>query len=369
MSILRTVFLLLAVSAEMATAESKTYGNFQYHPDLPGVLFLTGEIMAGDSFELRRAMRDQPIELVITASPGGNLYEGLQIASILHDNGIGTYLPEGANCESSCANIFLGGRQRLLAGNLGVHQFYSGAPDAHATAPQSVTTAVTQYTTADIIGIMNQFDTPAFVYEEMFGTTDMHYFAGAQKAQLNKAVDDATFAERVAEADAFLAKGLVTLHHPLASAQGPSAEVSPAASAPPPPASDALIAEGVAIAMLNAFNRDWSLPNDLALPRIAAYYGPTISFYGMYLTYDEVIAEKEAFARRWPIRSYWVEEDSLHAICTSSGCVVDSIITWSAASPERGAKASGRSTWTVVLDTSGGQLRIVGEDGKTFKRR
>lgn len=351
----------------MAAAENNTYGSLHHYSELPGVLFLTGEIKAGDSFELRRAMRDHPIDLVITASPGGNLYEGLQIAAILHDNGIGTYLPEGANCESSCANIFLGGTQRRLAGNLGVHQFFSGAPDANSAAPQSVTTAVTQYTTADIIGIMNQFDTPAFVYEKMFGTTDIYYFVGDQKAQLNKGADDEAFVVRIAEVDAFLALGSVRLDRQKAPAQDAKADVSPGTASSP--TSTELSAEDAAIALLISHTRDWSLPNDLALPRIAAYYGSTVSFYGKPLTDNEVIAEKEAFARRWPVRSYSVEKDSLHVACSIRGCVVDSIISWSAASPERGAKASGRSTWTVTLETAGGSYRIVGEDGKTFKRQ
>ena len=191
--------------AGAAAAEPTTYGSFVFHPDLPGTLFLTGQIATGDSFELRRAMREQEIVLVVAASPGGNLYEGLQIAPILHDNGIGTFVPDGASCESSCANVFLGGLKRLAVGNLGVHQFFVDDEDVGPVSAGSAMSA-TQYTTADIIGIMNGFDTPPFVYEKMFGTKDIHYFTASEKPRLNRNVDDEEFLLQIAAAEAFIAE-------------------------------------------------------------------------------------------------------------------------------------------------------------------
>lgn len=218
--------------AGLASAEPVSYGSLAHHPELPGVLFLTGAIKSNDSFELRRAMRDQKVELVVTASPGGNLYEGLQIAAILHDNGIGTYIPEGASCESACAKVFLGGVNRLVVGELGVHQFYRGDPSATNAAPQNVTSAQTQYTTADIIGIMNQFDTPPFVYEKMFGTSDIYYFKGSEKPRLNRGIDEEAFAEKVAAVDGFLESRPALLTRPAAQQPSPGAT----AAAPPEPA-------------------------------------------------------------------------------------------------------------------------------------
>lgn len=175
----RSVLFMAAVLSAPALAEDVVrYGSMIWHEELPNVLFLTGEIKSGDSFEIRRAMRDQEIQVIVTASPGGSLYEGLQIAAIVNDNSLATYLPEGLSCESACSMIFFGGETRLVLGELGVHQFYSGADDAAAAGRKDVTTAETQYTTAEIIGIMNQFETPAFVYEKMFSTTDMYYFKG-----------------------------------------------------------------------------------------------------------------------------------------------------------------------------------------------
>jgi hypothetical protein len=61
---------LLACAAQ---AETTSYGGFRHYSEVQEVLFLTGDIEVNDSFELRRAMRDQSIKLVVAASPGGSL--------------------------------------------------------------------------------------------------------------------------------------------------------------------------------------------------------------------------------------------------------------------------------------------------------
>jgi len=199
---LATPLALLGLTAEAVAEE---YGSLSYNENVPGVLFLAGKIKDGDSFELRRAMRDHEIDLVVTASPGGNVYEGLQMAAILHDKGVSTYVPEGAECVSSCASVFLGGSSRVAFGELGVHQFYSVADDASARERKDVMAAATQYTTSDIIGILNEFQTPPFVYEKMFGTTDMYYFRGAEKQRISLGADNNDFLERITQIDEYLA--------------------------------------------------------------------------------------------------------------------------------------------------------------------
>lgn len=346
--------------AGAASAEPAVYGAFTHYAELPQVLFLTGEIRENESFGLRRAMRDQEIRLVVPASAGGNLYEGLQIAAIIHDNELGTYIPNGAKCESSCANIFLGGTSRMLQGELGVHQFYSGSADAAANAPQNVTTAVAQYTTSDIIGIMNQFQTPPFVYEKMFGTTDIYYFKASEKPRLDLGTQNDAFIQTVELVDDFVAASphVIEQKNIVVSAPSPTTTtVEPTTTI-----------EEMAFNLLSAINSDWSLPNEQALARLPYYYAPSVTFYGDAFTLDEVMAEKRKFAERWSVRSYIIEPSSFRVACSQDSCIVDATISWSASSPERGANASGISTWSVTLMPIDGQLRITGETGKTLKR-
>lgn len=365
---IRITAIVVAVELSMvgaAMSETTAYGSFVHAETVPNVLFLTGKISTSESFELRKAMREHDIKLVVAASPGGNLYEGLQIAAILHDNKIGTYVPEGAQCESSCANIFLGGSSRMLLGELGVHQFFSASEEAMADAPQSVTTAVTQYTTADIIGIMNEFDTPPFVYEKMFGTADIYYFKASEKARLNRNTEDSAFIEKIDAVDAFLATNTDLLlrpdEEPTVTA---TASVDLAPSSTPPVAT----LEEAALTLLQSINNDWSQPNDIALPRMATYYAPSVEFYGNTLSQAEVMQEKSTFAERWPLRSYAVEPNSVQVNCVNDGCVVDSIIMWQASSPARSANASGYSTWTLVLVPVDDRMMIASETGRTLKR-
>lgn len=362
------VFAVSLLTGGVTFAEPLTYGSFKYHPEIPGALFLTDEIKSNDSFELRRAMRDQPINLVITASPGGNLYEGLQIAAILNDNRISTYIPDGASCESSCANVFLGGFHRMVIGELGVHQFYSSSSNAAASARKDITTATTQYTASEIIGIMNQFETPPFVYEKMFGTVNIYYFKGSEKLRLNRNISDAVFIDKVAEIEEHLVSSPTILEQMPAEPAQPNTTKSPTASDPQASQPKVTMVER-AHSFLTAINYDWSLPNEQSLLRIQFYYADSVDFYGKKLTYLEVMAEKKVFALRWPLRSYQVEPASVRITCTERGCTVNSVIAWVAKSPERGKAASGRSTWNLLLAQTDNGLMIVSEDGKTFVRR
>lgn len=236
------LFAILAAAPVLA-AEPDQYGSMSWYEDLPSVLFLTGEIETGDSFELRRAMRDQEIHTLVTASRGGNLYEGLQIAAIIHDNEIATYLPDGLSCESACSMIYLGGATRMALGEIGVHQFYSGAPDSTASGRKDLTTAATQYTTAEIIGILNEFDTPPFVYEKMFSTEGMYYFKAAERARLNRNAEEPEFLEVAAHIDTFVAENPMSRPAPAVEPPSPLASAPATRAAPTPPMTPARAAE------------------------------------------------------------------------------------------------------------------------------
>lgn len=185
-----------------AHAELQKYSSIFYDKELPYTAFLLGEIKPSDSFELRRIIRDHEIELIVVGSPGGNLYEGLQMASIIHDNKISTYLPSGWSCESSCASVFLGGESRIAIGELGVHQFYMPNADNRQSSLSTATESAL-YTTSDIIGILNEFETPSFVYERMFGTTEIYYFNEVEKRRLSKNTTGGDFFNRVGMVDRY----------------------------------------------------------------------------------------------------------------------------------------------------------------------
>jgi hypothetical protein len=51
---------------------------------------------------------------------------------------------------------------------------------------------------------MNEFDTPPFVYEKMFGTDDIYYFNAIEKQKLNRGIYDDRFINLILEVDNFV---------------------------------------------------------------------------------------------------------------------------------------------------------------------
>ena len=170
-------------SAFTAFADEKRYGSFIFTTDIPDTLFLIEEIKTNDLLEFRKALRNHDIQNIVLASPSGIVWDGLQIAGSIFDKELRTYIPRGGTCASACAYLFFAGSERLADGKLGVHQSYS----SNANKQQSVgaTQYATQLTVSEIIGFLNEFGTPAFVYEKMFQDIDMYYFYALELMELN----------------------------------------------------------------------------------------------------------------------------------------------------------------------------------------
>ena len=124
-------------------------------------------------------MRDHDIELIVLSSPVVPSYEGLQTAGIIHDKNLKTYIPKkslygSGNCASACSFMFFAGESRSAEGDLGVHQFYSGK--ASDEEKIRATQKRAQFTVSEIIGFLNEFETPPWVFERMFQQKEMYYF-------------------------------------------------------------------------------------------------------------------------------------------------------------------------------------------------
>ncbi len=174
--------LALIVFHSAAMAEERNYGSFVYSDEVPNVLFLFDEIRAGDSFEFRKALRNHNIQTLVLGSPGGSVWEGLTIGGTVFDKGLRTYIPNGARCVSACSFIFFGGKERLISGNLGVHQFASS--NANQEQPKGEVQSEAQYTVSEIIGFLNEFSTPPFVLERMFEGEDVYWFDSEEMRRL-----------------------------------------------------------------------------------------------------------------------------------------------------------------------------------------
>ena len=169
------------------------YGSFLHSEKVPNALFFFDKIEQNDSFEFRKALRNHDVNLIILSSPGGSVWEGLSIAGIINDKGLNVYVPKSGvkgdgNCASACSFIFFAGATRNVEGKLGVHQFLS--KDSKKKEVVGDTQKTAQFTVSEIIGFLNEFETPAWVYERMFQQSEIYYFKETELVQLETEISD-----------------------------------------------------------------------------------------------------------------------------------------------------------------------------------
>ena len=191
----------------------RLYGSFLYTDTVPNSLFFFSDIEKNDSFELRKALRNHNIDTLVLSSKGGSVWEGLNMAGIIHDKGLTTYVPklglEGrGDCASACSFMFFAGKTREAEGEVGVHQFYSGS--ASESAEVGETEEFAQFTVSQIIGFLNEFETPPFVFERMFQQSEMYYFNKREMKQIVRTVTPLTQENR-SEIEGFINEFLIEL--------------------------------------------------------------------------------------------------------------------------------------------------------------
>ena len=72
--------ILILLTSTWAAAAEKRYGSFVFSPEIPNTLFFFDDIKPNDSFEMRKTLRNHDIQNIVLASPGGSVFEGLQMA-------------------------------------------------------------------------------------------------------------------------------------------------------------------------------------------------------------------------------------------------------------------------------------------------
>ena len=159
------------------------YGKTVHTPLLPNVIFFVGEIKDGDERGFRRALRNHNVDTIVLNSNGGSAFTGLELANIIYDNELATYVPLGHTCASACAFMYFGGSSKVAHGRLGVHQFFSKNGKEKAAVGQVIQD--TQDGVAEIHRTLTDFGTPASVFSIMFSTSGMHYFTEEEKSEFS----------------------------------------------------------------------------------------------------------------------------------------------------------------------------------------
>jgi hypothetical protein len=129
---------------------------------------ITGEIVAGDSASLKSAMAraadaGYPAAEIMLNSIGGNVYEGVKIARLVHGAKMNTNVAFGAICASVCFLAFAAGAKKTadLAARIGVH---SASGELGEETPASI--AGTQA----MARIAQTLSVPRAIIEQMLST-------------------------------------------------------------------------------------------------------------------------------------------------------------------------------------------------------
>jgi hypothetical protein len=137
---------------------------------------ITGKFDARLVGEFRAAVARAPdVTTVELHSPGGRVYSGLEIARIIFDLRLNTWITAGSECYSACSFAFLAGELRLADGLLGAHQV-SGVNDD----------SLTQSVVSDVFDALQQFGTPDALVSRMLRTPpdDMYVFSSDELEDL-----------------------------------------------------------------------------------------------------------------------------------------------------------------------------------------
>jgi ATP-dependent protease ClpP protease subunit len=119
---MRPQFITQDVTSDDIQINWQTWGPAKTSSTFPGLMLINEAIDQGAAQAVLDALNFENIQAVILDSPGGVVAEALEIAEVLRERQVVTYVPSGAHCQSSCVYMFLGGTRRLAEGSLSVHQ-------------------------------------------------------------------------------------------------------------------------------------------------------------------------------------------------------------------------------------------------------
>lgn len=194
----------------------------------PNIVLVAGAIWDDAPANFLRTLRLAPeARRLVLRSEGGYIDPALLLAKEVRRRGMATKIDAGGFCFSSCAYVFFAGTERIVRGELGVHQVYNG----FASSVQS------QQGFADVFSLVREFGVADGFITPMLATPpdEMHAFSRREIADLK-----ISSAPRVLAPDP--ARSLIPQRQEdRLPSEGPSTTLG--LQGPPPPGSHALLLE------------------------------------------------------------------------------------------------------------------------------
>lgn len=115
------------------------------------VLSMLGRIVPGDFSRLADFEKPHPtFGRVILNSEGGNVFEAVRLAELIHGEGDVVIVPDGAVCVSACFLLFAAGRNRVAGptASIGVHSVSVSVNGDETPAALGLTTSLARVAAA-----------------------------------------------------------------------------------------------------------------------------------------------------------------------------------------------------------------------------
>ena len=297
---------------------------------------------------------------------GGLVHIGLVVAEEIYERGLNTYIPKDSYCASACSFVFFAGRQRLAVGRLGVHQI---------SAPE-LTGEQAQFGVSDIVATLPKYGVSADVLGIMFSTpsSDMYFFTPQEIAKygINRVGPTQASASGAQQGGASAPRlpwrPRRSSRHPRPPRRRSSRRPRrPARRNCPAPAGcrrpgagrqsvpDQAARAGGAVRRAEGHQRRRAddpggqrhqRRGHEVHARVLRGHG---GLFKKKRPKSEVLADKQAYFTRWPVRRFVVDQSTLRAKCENQLCMVKGIYDYKVSSPERGKNASGTSNFTYIL--------------------
>jgi hypothetical protein len=299
----------------------------------PDIIFIVGDLRHGDEARFINVAINSGNAIVFFQSPGGNLLAGIEIGKAIRLKGFATFVPGRVQCASACALAWLGGRVRYMSNTarVGFHAAYvdAGGQPAVSSAGNALVGAY-----------LNQLGLPAAAI--IFITA-----APPEGIQWLNFSDSQRYGIDVREFDL-----------PLQSTAAPSSPVNESFS------SQTRSVKKELYEYVGATNKS----NELALVYLEGKYPNEVNYYGKIISKGAVLSDKRAFFKKWPIRNYSIQPDSVTVACnTASECKSEGTLDWEASGSILNSKGSATFTFLWALENN--VWKIKSESSHPIDRR
>jgi hypothetical protein len=279
-----------------------------------------GDLEVGDHVQFRAQVGRLTKAVVVFNSRGGNLLAGIEIGKTVRLKSFATAVLDGRRCASSCAFAWLGGSPRFMerGAQIGFHAAYieSGGRASESGVGNAL---VGSYLTQ--IGLSEN----AVVYITQAAPTEMTWLNLRDAKQIG--IEVLPFEE----------------------------QTSATKPAPPVPSREASNQEISSRARMFVKEINSRLSRINAAEWVGQLYADEVISYGKLRSRREIVTEHRLYTEQWPERSYSIQDKSMHAVCgeVPVECIVTGTMEWKGRNVARNVAASGLSTFTYVLRSSG----------------